>query len=81
MMDAIVIAGLSVVGIIALFVARGVYLIGTGGEAEMQARSMGTGNEVTSAGWVTLDSLRDGYVPGVSEIESWLDDRRGDDDE
>lgn len=80
-MDTLTLIGVGVVGSIALLVARGVYLIGTGSAAEMEARSMTSTNAVTSSGWMTLDWLREGYVPGVSELEAWLDQRRGEDDE
>jgi len=74
------IAVLVVVGIFALLLARGMYLIGSGSDAELEARQRMSGS-TSRTGWATLDSLRDGDVPVVSWLEEKLGLNDGDDDE
>jgi len=49
---------------IALLVARGMYLIGSGSEAEFEARQQLNG-VVGSSGWALLDGLRNAELPTV----------------
>jgi len=74
------IAVLVVVGIFALLLARGMYLIGSGSDAELEARQKMSG-DVSRTGWATLDSLRNGDVPVVTWLEEKLGLNDGDDDE
>jgi hypothetical protein len=72
-----------VVGVVAvvfaLLVARGMWVIGTGSDAEHDARDRLDGT-VGESGWNTLDWLRTAeHLPGVSWLEEKLD--RGDDDD
>lgn len=64
----------------ALAIARGMYLIGSGCEAEHQARSTSVGNDVLGSGWMILDSLRSSSHPAILFIESKLgiDTKAGD---
>ncbi len=57
--------------IIALLVARGMWLIGQGTDAEMQAREKTSGT-VGTTGWSFLDALQSGNLPIVSWLESKL---------
>lgn len=65
-----VVAGVLVV--LALFVARGVYLIGSGADVEYEARDKASGNTVATSGFALLDTLRHGEVPLVSQVEALL---------
>ena len=58
--------------LLALAIARGMYLIGSGSEAEHQARSTSVGNDVLGSGWMILDSLRSSSHPAILYIESKL---------
>lgn len=63
---------LGTVGVLVLLLlARGMYLIGTGSEAEMEARREMSGS-VSNSGWMTLDALRSGDLPVVSTVEEKL---------
>lgn len=65
--------GLVIVGlIVAALLARGMYLIGSRSNAELEARSLSTGNNVLSTGWVILDGLRTTSHPAIRFIESKL---------
>jgi len=79
-MNVWLIAVLVVVGIIALLLARGMYLIGTDSDAEIEARQKMSG-DVSNSGWMLLDKLRHGDLPLVSWIEEKLGLNDGDDDE
>lgn len=66
--------GVGIVGLaVALLVARGVYLIGRGTEAEHQARMTSAQSMTVSTGWALLDMLRTGNVPLVG----WIEERLG----
>ena len=68
-----------VVLLVALLVARGMWVIGSGSAAEHDARDRLDGT-VGETGWNTLDFLRTvEHLPGVSWVEEKLG--RGDDDE
>lgn len=67
--------------ILALLVARGMYLLGRDTEVEQAARARSSGG-VSSSGWLLLDRLQTGNVPIVSSIEARLGwDRDGDEDD
>lgn len=63
---------IAIILIIAAFLARGVYVIGQGSDAELQARSASTGSTVMGSGWMLLDSLRSMQLPALSGLESRL---------
>lgn len=70
-MNWLVVAVIVAIATLALLLARGMYLIGTGSEAELEARDRMDGTTATT-GWMTLDRLRTGDVPIVSTIEEKL---------
>lgn len=58
--------------LLALFLARGVYLIGKGREVEHQARSKSINSSVLATGWMLLDSLRNFDHPLIVKAEQLL---------
>lgn len=80
-MDPLVIGVLAVVAILALLVARGMWLLGRGSEAEQAAREKTGGSAVASSGWTMLDGLQHGEVPIVSDIEERLGINQDEEDE
>jgi hypothetical protein len=67
----LLLAVLIVLGILALLVARGMWLLGQGTDVEQQARAR-AGGDVTRAGWSLLDMAREADLPFVSAIEDRL---------
>lgn len=61
-----------VVLVLAAFIARGMYLIGQGSDAELAARSKATDSRVVDSGWFLLDWLRDWDSPTLEYIEDKL---------
>lgn len=65
-----------VVGVLAItigvLVARGMWLIGQGTDAEFEARSRSTDIPFGGTGFALLDSLRTGDLPIISRIEKLL---------
>lgn len=58
--------------VLALLVARGMYVIGSGSDAEFEARNRVNPAGIGSQGFHLLDRLRNGPVPLVSWIENKL---------
>lgn len=82
-MNWLLVAGAAVLLALALLVARGMYVIGSGSEAELEARKRMDGRTART-GWNALWLLRTGRLPIVSTIEEklgWTPDEEGDDDE
>jgi len=82
-MNWLLVAGAAVLLALALLVARGVYLIGSGSEAELEARQR-MDSHTARNGWNILWRLRTGRLPIVSTIEhtlGWNRDEEDDDDE
>jgi hypothetical protein len=72
----VVVLSLGAVGLVfALLLARGMFLIGRGTDAEEQARVLSSGR-VSSTGWMTLDALRDANIPVVVLLEQKLEELR-----
>lgn len=57
-MDPVTILIWTIVGIFLLLLARGMFLVGTGSDAELQAREMTSGNAIGDSGWGVLEWLR-----------------------
>lgn len=74
-MNTLLIVGGGIVLVIALLVARGVYLIGRGSDAEMAAREQSAEqlpDTLSSNGWLFIDWLQEGEIPLVSYLENRL---------
>lgn len=80
MVDLTLVALVSV-ALLAILVARGLYIIGRGSEAEMNARAMSADSTVATSGWGVLDSLRQRPMPRVAALEAWLGINQDDDQE
>jgi hypothetical protein len=76
-MDVVHIVAYGMLIILALLVARGVYLIGSGREVEHQARSMSVRSGVLASGWMALDALRNFDHPALLKIEELFGVERG----
>lgn len=72
-MDLLLILAAGIVAVLALLVARGMYLIGQGSDTELDARTKMSQDTLGSTGWSFLDMLRTtDFGPVV-----WLEDRLG----
>lgn len=78
-MEPLTIVLIIVGGGLALLVARGMYLIGQGGEAELQAREKAADSAVVDSGWFVLDWLREVELPTLEWLEKKLGINQDDD--